>query len=378
VLFVIHTNRDERTAVYRITRQCAAYIEQQGKTCSIVTPEDVPWARTAGARFLPLLFPIAVAVWLFRHGKKEHVAIFHSYSGWVVIALARIVPRFRQLRTVIQFHGLEPLYFRRLNEESRRLERPLSLRYRLVNGSLMLKLIRYACRRADMVFCLNQEEFRFLRDNCWAEPSRIQILGNPVPSAFFVSRQYRVRATRILFVGQWLSMKGIRYLAQAFARLHDDNPDLELVCAGTLVKVERALSDFPDEVRAHVSVTPRLGEAELIQLQADCDIFVLPTLSEGFSLALIEAAAAGMPIVTTPVGAAPDFLQHDHSVVFCPIHDSEALATAIADLLDDRPRRELLGRNAREVASRFRAELVWQEFERQLDELWKHQFRQSE
>lgn len=369
MLFAIHVSRDGDTAVYKNTRDRAAYLEQQGCHCTIISPDDFPWIRRFGARFTPLLYPLALAAWLFRRAKTYDVTTFHSYAGWVVLGLSRLLRRFARLRTVIQFHGLEPIYFARLNEESNRNQQPLSWRYRLISGNLMLKLLRRACRRADMVLCLNTQELRFLVDNAWTEPDRIHMLANPAPPSFFIRREYRERATRLLFVAQWLNMKGTRYLVEAFTELCRVREDLELCCAGTLADSGFVRRHFPEDIRNRVTVHPRVSKSELLDLHRDADLFVFPTLSEGFSLALIEAMASGLPIVTTPVGASADILQPGNSVVFCAPHDARALAKSVADLLDDHRLRQTLGRNAQLAAEKFRPELVWRDYSVCLNQL---------
>jgi glycosyltransferase involved in cell wall biosynthesis len=226
----------------------------------------------------------------------------------------------------------------------------------------MLRLLRRACRRANLVFCLNTQELRFLVEQGWVEPERVHLLANPAPPSFFVPREHRPRAQRLLFVGQWLNMKGTRYLAAAFSRLLRENPDLQLCCAGTLASPRAVLRAFPEDVRDHVIVRPRVSKSELLEIHRTSDLFVFPTLSEGFSLALIEAMASGLPVVTTPVGASCDILQDGSSVVFCAPNDADSLAARVADLLDDRERREMLGRNAQLAASKFRPELVWRDY----------------
>ena len=369
VLFAIHVPRDTDTAVYKNTRENAGYLEEQGCSCTIVSPADFPWIQRLGARFTPLLYPLALAWWLFRRAKAYDVAIFHSYAGWMVLALSGIIGRFRNLRSVIQFHGLESLYYARLKEESDRQYRRLSWRYRLVSGNVMLALLGCTCRLAEMVWCLNTQELRFLVDHRWTAPGQVRLLANPAPESFFISREHRPRATRLLFVGQWLSMKGTRYLADAFVRLHRVHPELELMCAGTLAGVETVRNSFPPAIRERVKVFPRVTKSELLELHQECDLFVCPTLSEGFSLALIEAMASGLPIVATPIGASIDILQDRHSVVFCPPHDAQALASLVDELIDDRARRRELGCNAQRAAEKYRPQLVWRGYLVSLNQL---------
>ncbi len=362
MLFAIHVSRDADTAVYKNTRDRAAYLEQQGCRCTIVSPEDFPWIRRFGARFTPLTYPLALAWWLFRRANSYDVTTFHSYAGWTVLGLSRLLSRFRRLRTVIQFHGLEPLYYSRLRDEAERDGRPLSWRYRLISGGLMLKLLRVACRHADMVLCLNSEEVGFLVDHEWTSRDRVHLVANPAPNSFFGDHEYRDRIRKLLFVGQWLSMKGTQSLVHAFSQLKRSYPDLQLVCAGTLTRARDVREDFPPEIRDSVSVFPRVSKSELLELHREADLLVFPTLSEGFSLALIEAMASGLPIVTTAVGASPDILQDGHSVVFCPPNQADALVAAVSDLRDAPERRAMLGRNAQRAAQNYRPHLVWREY----------------
>src|SRR5206468_649823 len=113
------------------------------------------------------------------------------------------------------------------------------------------------------------------------------------------------------FIGQWLDGKGIRSLVPAFEAALDAHPELRLYCVGTLKSEAEVLADFSAATRPAVVVVPRIGHEQISRYLKQCDAFVFPTLSEGFSLALVEAMAAGLPIVTTRVGAAPDILENE-------------------------------------------------------------------
>jgi glycosyltransferase involved in cell wall biosynthesis len=153
-------------------------------------------------------------------------------------------------------------------------------------------------------------------------------------------------------VGQWLPIKGKAYLAEAFTHLVQKHSDLRLSCVGTLASESQVLADFPPEVRPHVTVRSRVTGEELLACHRDADIFVFPTLSEGASLALGEAMATGLPIVTTPVGAAPDLLRHGDSAMFVPIRNPGALVETVERLLDDAALRQSLG-SAAQASARY-------------------------
>ena len=98
---------------------------------------------------------------------------------------------------------------------------------------------------------------------------------------------------------------------------------------------------------------------EVGRFLAACDIFCLPSRSEGFSNALIEAMGAGVPCVATRVGGNVEAIEHNRSGVLVPSEDPKALSSAIAELLDNPSRARALGREASEVVqSRFTHEAM--------------------
>src|SRR5215813_3326908 len=82
VLLAVHVSRDEHTAVYRHTCDLAAYLEEQGHSCAILTTDDFPWINRISPRLTPILFPLAVAYYLARAACAFDTAIFHSHAGW--------------------------------------------------------------------------------------------------------------------------------------------------------------------------------------------------------------------------------------------------------------------------------------------------------
>ncbi len=361
VVIAIHTPRDVNTAVYKNSCDRARYLESCGHTCQIVSPDDFPSLAAISPRFLPIVYPIVLAYWFSRQ-RDIDFAVFHSYAGWAV-SFAQKFGLMRGLRTSIVFHGLEPIYYERLKEHAFRSGHPLSWRYRLIHGWLMQRLLRFSSRNVDALLCLNSEECRYLLENDWASRGRVTVLANPAPDSFFFQRKHRERATRLLFVGQWLPMKGTGQLAEAFAALRREYPDLELCCAGTRFSKEEVLRSFPQHVRDYVTVHPHVGEAELIALHRESDIFVFPSLSEGFSLAVVEAMASGLPIVATTVGAAPDILTHNRSALLVPPNAAGQLVLAVSQLIDDFRLRVQLGSCAQAAAEQLRTEHAMRAFE---------------
>ena len=79
------------------------------------------------------------------------------------------------------------------------------------------------------------------------------------------------------------------------------------------------------------------------------DIFIRPSLSEGFGNSFIEAMAACIPVIATPVGGIPDFLKEDETGVFCEAGNPESIARAAARLLEDDALRARITENAKKM-----------------------------
>lgn len=102
--------------------------------------------------------------------------------------------------------------------------------------------------------------------------------------------------------------------------------------------------------------------AELVRAM---DIFLLPSLTEGTSLALVGAMAAGVPSVASAVGGTPEVLEHGQSGLLVPSEDQAALTAAIEELLTDPERAAAMGRAGREVyLERFTFDGMIEQFRR--------------
>ena len=320
-------------------------MRERGHSFEIVTPEDLQ-PRLLSARLLPLVLPLLVRRWL-RARTDLDLVLFHSYTGW-------LTGRRRGLRQVVAFHGFEPLFHEVLAAETARRGRRLSARFAFMYGVLMPRMLRHACRRADLVLCLNTRERDAIVEGGYAPAGKIALTWHDAADEFFEPHAYRDRATRLLAVMQWLPTKGTAYLIGAFTALARRRPDLRLAVAGTLSPSETVCAEFPEDIRRRVDVHPHFNEDEHRALLREADVFVHPSLSEGFSRAVVEAMAAGLPVVTTRTGFAIDRLADGTDARIVPIADGAALASAIEPLLDDPRERRRLGEAAQAHAARLR------------------------
>jgi glycosyltransferase involved in cell wall biosynthesis len=353
---VIQTPKDPQSAVYIGYQTLAQTLADRQHSVRIVAPSDFPRVARFSGRWTPLLYPIAIALWLYRRRREFGLVLFHSYSGWLATLLTRGRPP-----ALVMFHGVEPLYHRELRAEMERSGGRLSWRYRMLQEVLMPVFLRIACRRAAGVACLNRTEAEYLKSKRWATNGNEYVLAHGVPPEFFVATRRHRPIQTLLFVGQWLPMKGVRYLKEAATALLAADARLRLVCAGTLVGERQVQSEFALELRQQVRVLPRVDQAALAELYRDADVFIFPSLYEGFSRAIVEAMASRLPIVCTQVGVAGDVLRHEENALIVPKHDAGALVAAVTRLRSNPELSQRLADAAAVVARDYTLAIVSQQ-----------------
>ena len=150
------------------------------------------------------------------------------------------------------------------------------------------------------------------------------------------------RVPRILFVGRVGLRKGIPWLLRAFASL-GRHAALELV--GPVEKgMETVLAGEPTDGVAMAG--PLAGEG-LARAYAGADIFCLPSIEDGFGLVLLEAMAAGLPVVATDVTGGIELVRPEREGFLVPPGDSRALHDALSALVADADMRRRMGAAAR-------------------------------
>ena len=99
------------------------------------------------------------------------------------------------------------------------------------------------------------------------------------------------------------------------------------------------------------------GTAPVESLLRECAVFVLPSDTESFGLAALEALASGIPVVASDVGGLPEVVQHGQTGFLAPVGDLDTMASQVQRLVDDASLRRELGQAARaDVLARFRAQ----------------------
>jgi glycosyltransferase involved in cell wall biosynthesis len=146
-----------------------------------------------------------------------------------------------------------------------------------------------------------------------------------------------------------VTMKGLRYLLEALAKLRTER-DVDLVVIGKL-KPDGPSARTIERLGLQDAVTFVSGvpDERIIELYAEAELAVVPSLYEGFSLPAIEAMSCAVPLVATSGGALPEVVGVDgETALVVEPGDSEALAAKIATALDDPALRARVGAAGRQ------------------------------
>lgn len=154
---------------------------------------------------------------------------------------------------------------------------------------------------------------------------RVSVIPEGVDGYLFHNHGRRpwtpARPFRFLIVGKYEHRKSIDETLEAFATVHANRPDLELVIKSNyFTNREQKLEALQRKIASLGlnNVTVLWGDmtaGELADLYRGCDTFVLPSKAEGWGLPLIEAVAAGLPVITTMYSGHTEFLKHARSSV---------------------------------------------------------------
>ena len=166
----------------------------------------------------------------------------------------------------------------------------------------------------------------------------------------------------LLTVGRLTEQKGHSYLLQAAPAILAAQPCAVLAFAGE-GPLEQPLTTQAKELGVDRSVRLLGLRQDVPRLLQAADVFVLPSLWEGMSMALLEAMAAGLPLVVSQVEGISELVTPEEDGLVVPPGDTQALAEAIIRLLEDAGLRERLGTAARaKVAAHFSADAMCQRY----------------
>lgn len=176
----------------------------------------------------------------------------------------------------------------------------------------------------------------------------------------------------ILFVGRKDERKGLRYLLEAFTLLLEIRRDLRLVVVGP-GEPDRTCESLIDTMngvdRGMVRITGPVSDEDLPRHYASADVFCSPaTGGESFGIVLLEAMAAGAPVVASNISGYRDVVAHERNGMLVSPRDPRAIAAAIVNVIDNPELAGRLSNAGKQVAQDHR----WQRVASEVEDYYQH------
>lgn len=301
---------------------------------------------------MPFWFAAALMqlIWLGLSRRSDlvhiHMAAFGSMARKLLLVAAA---RMLRLPVLLHLHGAELAYF----------TDQLAPRWRRM-------LIR-GLQCADQLVVIGSYWRDYLVGTLGIAPEKVTVIPNGVPDPGRLQNADAdcSRPVRLLALGELGPRKGTPEILAALA-----SPGLRERAWSATLAGNGPVADYQAEVQ-------RLGLAQRVQLPgwvdseqawrllSQSDVLLLPSRLEGLPVAILEAMASGVAVITTPVGAIPDAISDGETGLLTPVGDAPALGAAITRLLDDPPLRSGLAAAARQrFEQRFTIERTAEQFAR--------------
>lgn len=307
-------------------------------------PINPPYVHRHPVRTLgPIAYPIPRS--LHDSLRTTHYSLIHAHSFWYAPAdIAARAAKRRQIPFV-----LNPYYYRR--------PKPLWSAYRLLIGQRTIAA-------ADVVVVISPQEEALLRSDGFML-RRVELIPPGIDPEVFTPRRENPFAARglagkhvLFFAGRIARAKGIDLLLAALPALLSEakHLDVDVHCAtagedfGDRVAFERLAERLG--IARHITWMGKLPREELLAAYQHAAVFVFPSRYEAFGISVLEAQAAGCPVVAVNTSALPFLVSDGETGLLSRPEDPEHLAAAILRLLKDQSLAERLAQNARTRALR--------------------------
>lgn len=215
-----------------------------------------------------------------------------------------------------------------------------------INGKYK-NVYRYLFMKADVVIVLSQIWKKYVSE-AFDLDDKVRVVYNPCTAKVYPDI-YKKRK-QILYAGTVNARKGYKDMIRAFAKIARGFPDWQIVFAGN------------GEVEQGYALAARLGIAEQTVFLGwvsgeakdkafkETSVFCLPSYAEGFPMAVLDAWAYGLPVITTPVGGIPDVAQDGVNMLLFEPGDVEALASQMVRMMSDGALRDRISQKSKEFA----------------------------
>lgn len=355
ILLTIHHNLDPNAGAPGITWRLGQEYQNLGHEVEYYSFDNLPHKLPGMVE--SMMFPEFLASHILALSQKQAVDVVDASTGdaWVWAKLRRSS---NSLALVTRSHGLEHIMHIENLEEARLGNLNLSWKYPLYHGGFRLWEVANSLRDADLSLFSNHRDLEYAVEKLGVDPGRTRVFANGIPEAFLnldfePTPEAEDSVIRIALVATYIPRKGIHYGVPALNEILARYPHVEVSFLGTGCPEAQVYADFEPSLHDRIRVVPNYQHEKLPELLGGHHIKLFPTLSEGFSVALMDAIACGLAPVTTTTPGPMEVVRDGDNGILVPPRDTQAIVQALERLINDLPYLDKLRRNAYTTAQNY-------------------------
>lgn len=296
----------------------------------------VSLTKLIGAQLTISPFSLLIASHIVRSIRPDVVHAHNLYFS--LTAIAPMIKHLRHTPLVTTLHLPKMEYGAPLLDTSIRI-------YQKTIGHLIVK-------SSDKLIAVSGSVLTHAIEDLRVPSSKITRIPNGVDTNVYLPNNQSHENVTITYIGRLIQNKGPQYLIQAAPDILKDHPEARIYIVGE--------GPLKDELMRQVTSQNLedniyfLGNvSDILPVLQATTIFVRPSLTEGMSLAILEAMACGLPVVASNLEGNAEIIDNGETGYLVPPADSKALAEAIRLLLDNHKIASQIGKNARKKTEKF-------------------------
>ncbi len=311
---------------------------------TVITPDNLCWR---------VLKPFWRRFKISELAHKANLDIYHGLSHELPIGIEKT-----GIKSIVTIHDLIFIRFPEL--------------YKATDRKIYYKKYRHACQVADHIIAISEQSKSDIIEFFKIEPQKISVIYQSINSIFYdfcnvnlleeTQKKYGLPRKFILSVGTIEARKNIKPVLQAIS---DSNFELPLVIVGKPTKYLKTIQPLIHKLGGQLIFLHGVNDEELSRIYRLAQLMIYVSVFEGFGLPIVEAQAAGCPVITSKVSSMPE--AGGDAAHYVSPNSVPEISNAINKLIDDNEYHSQLVVKGYENAKRFRAE----SYSNQLMEIYK-------
>lgn len=355
ILLTIHHHLDPNTGAPGATLKLGQEYQKLGHQVFYYSFDHLP--HYLSGKIKSVIFPYFLAHYLSKLSTPIDIIDASTGDAWFWGKVSSYQRNNNPL-LITRSHGLEHTVHHAFLKEVKTGRQHSSWKYRFYHGGFRLWEVANSLREADLVFLLNHDDLEYAVTNLKIKREKTHVVMNGISESFLglkfeTSPLSSPSKISIAQVGSYIPRKGINYGVPALNTILKRYPQVQVSFLGTGCSPAQVHQDFDEEVRDRVQVIPYYSNDTLPTLLQGHQIKLLPSLSEGLGLVLLEAMACGLTPIATNVSEPKEIIRDGENGLLVPPYDSHAIINAIEQLITNSSYLEQLRHNAYATAQDY-------------------------